>query len=160
MWCFSWLGLLIILFHSFFTGCGFLEEPKYSELQIGAEFGESRDGFYKKFPHNYCLIVNYASPARLFKLTGEDIDAVASGITYDGWNLILQGHFIKGYFDEKHIIFWEEQKNGNAGYWIFDFANENSQFYTDIESVYAVIGYKIETWFSLCNTYDEIIVIK
>ena len=139
-------------------GVGEIEH--FSEVEVGQTFFLNRDGYHLKLPNNYCLGVLLGSTARLFKVPEELLDVPFSGDNNhpEVYNTpcILEGHYIKGYYNEKFVILCEEKEDGTLEYLSFDFYSEKIEYYTDIDKVYEIYGFDSNDWSLVCNTNEEI----
>jgi hypothetical protein len=153
-------GVILIFIISFiFSGCNFSKDIKFGQIEIGANFMSSRDGYYKKLPYNYCLNVNFRSKVQLFKVADEYVDQIwDSSIYYDC--SILEGHFIKGFFNDNYLVLCEEENNNNLLYLSFNFFNGDIQYYANINELHDIFENQSYQWFLLCNTNQEIQNIK
>lgn len=100
--------VIIISIVSFLlSGCGF-GEVHFADIEEGRNFNGSRDGHYKKLPHNYCLDVDLGSTTRLFKVADEFLNTRwDSAAQHD--EIILKGHYIKGYYNQYFLVLCEEK---------------------------------------------------
>ena len=155
---FKLLFLLLIL-PILFTSCEFFNDVKFGEIEVGENFWSSRDGHYKKLPHNYCLNIVLRSKAYLFRVPIEYNNTEwDSSLCYD--NIIIEGHFIKGFFDSEYLVLCEEQEKGNLIYIVFGFSDEQIQYYHALDDVYDLLNLYSFRWFDICNTNEEIESIK
>lgn len=152
------IGVVIIMsVISFLFGkCSFFKEVRFCDLEIGKNFYGNRDGHYKKLPNNYCLDVELKSTTRLFKIEDAFLDKVFDPYTqYD--DIIMQAHYIKGYYNDSFLILCEERVDDSCIYWSFEFNTNNIESYESEDDVYELFGFNSEQWFSLCNTNAEIL---
>ena len=145
------LSVLSILLSS----CNIFKDINFGEVKIGENFMSSRDGYYKKLPYNYCLNVNLRSKAQLFKVDDKYIDTTWDfSLFYDC--IILEGHFIKGFYDSKYLVLCEEKDDDTILYVSFNFLTGVVQNHTNIGEVYNLFENPPKQWFVLCNTNKEI----
>lgn len=147
----SILAVIVFLF-SVFVGCGIMKEECYSQLKVGENFGSNIDGHQKKLPHNYCLDVDLGNKARLFKVPFELLDKPYFSNSVYNTPAILEGRFIKGYFDNEKLVLCEEVSRGDFEYVIFYYATQETTRITDEKQLNA---YGTIMWFALCNTIDQ-----
>lgn len=151
--------ILLTIILGCFSGCLCSNTTKFDEIEIGENFLGSRDGYYKKLPNRYCLNVSLRSRTSLFRVSAKYIDVEwDSALCYD--NVVLEGHFIKGFFTSHYLVLCEEQENGDILYFAFDFSNEHVQTYHEVEEICELLNIGSVPWFSLCNTNQEIQCIK
>lgn len=151
--------IFLLIFSILFSGCSFSNNIKFRKLETGKNFLSSRDGYYKKLPNNYCIYISLRSKASLFKVPVEYADIEwDSSLCYN--NIVLEGHFIKGFFTSNYLALCEEQDNGDLVYLTFGFSNEQVQYHLEIGEICKLLNVDSILWFSLCNTNKEIQRIK
>lgn len=144
------------------SACMFLHKEVYfSEVQIGENFFGTRDGHFTKLPNNYCLAIIYRSTTGLFKVSDEFLEAPFAGDSDHApvYNTerILEGHYIRGYYNDKFVVLCEEKSDGSYVYLSFEFSSEEVRCYSNVNEVYEVFEFDSSRWFSLCNTSAQII---
>ena len=145
----------ILLFLSItLGGCEFFKDVKFSELEVGETFDMSRDGYFKKLPHNYCLDVILGSKAWLFKVPDQKLD-VEGGYWFGYENYILKGHFIKGYYNSEWLVLCKEDKNDELEYLAFNFSSEKVQRNMELNQVCELLNVDSIDWFPICNTNEQ-----
>ncbi|MBQ8288017.1 MAG: hypothetical protein IJX76_04505 [Clostridia bacterium] len=137
-------------------GCTIGVEECYSEIEIGEIFGNNIDGHQKKLPQDYCLDVDLGSQTRLFKVPDDLLDKPYFSNSVYNTTAILEGHFIKGYYNADYLVLCEEKENDELAYLTFDFGDESVRYHRDVEAICELIGVDSLEWFSLCNTNQEI----
>ena len=164
-----WVFVLIL--SVLVTGCDWLKDVSYFDSEVGGNFGGSRDGYYKKLPHNYCFRVDLASKTYLFEYPDEDelAERTPGGLPYD--ETVLEGHFIKGFYTMERLALCEELEDDTLQYITFDFVSGEIQYHTDVKEVYERLQIDTDSaiewlqldlidWFSLCNTNEEIRAVQ
>lgn len=127
-------------------------DPKtFDEREIGEVFFGSRDGHYEKLPNNYCIRVDLGTEASLFKVPDEFISNQWD-TSVGNYNIVLKGHFIKGYFTSQYYVLCEEKENGDVLYLTFDFSNEEVRYYEGTDEICKLLNVDSIPWSSLCNT--------
>ena len=124
-----------------------VKEEVYSELEIGEIFGINRDGHHQKLPQNYCLGVDLGSTTKLFKIPDEMLDVGFYSESVYNTPGILEGRYVRGYFDDEKIVLCEEVSYREFEYVIFYFSTQETFLITEsfAEQV------RTSDWFSLCN---------
>ena len=145
--------ILLSVLSCFLGGCLLTNETVFGKVKVGYHFLWSLDGSYKKLPYNFCLEIDYGSVARLFRVDDEYVDREWDSTRH--FDTILEGHFIKGYYDTEYLLLCEEKEDDSLLYWRFDFADETIRSYTDLDQLNEIVDGATK-WFPLCNTNEEI----
>ncbi len=128
---------------------------KFSDLEIGENFYGSLDGHYKKLPNNYGLSVDLGSKTFLFRVPDEYVDVkFSSSFCYD--NIVVEGHFIKGFYTSDYLALCEERDNGDLVYLTFDFHNKKFKYHFEVSEMCKLLNVDSISWFPLCNTNKQI----
>lgn len=151
--------IILSIFSFLLNGCSHSNNIIFCELKIGENFLSSRDGYFKKISNNYCLFVNLRKETSLFEVSKEH-SAVEwnSSLCYD--NIIVEGHYIKGFSTSNYLILCEEKNNNDLMYSIFDFNNKQIRNFLELSEINQILGTDSIQWFTLCNTNAEIQSIK
>lgn len=149
--------IILSFFSILFSGCDFFKVKTFSEIEIGKTFWGSRDGYWEKFPQNYCMYVDLGSKTYLIRVDDENLYKEDSTLTYE--SAILEGHFIKGFFTSDYLVLCEERDNDDIVFLSFSFADEQVQYYTGVDEMREVLNLELFEWSPLCNTNEEIRVI-
>ena len=144
--------LSLLVLSTLFSLCCCLQEEVFSSIQTGETFGHNIDGHQKKLPYNYCLDVNLGSKTRLFKVPDEYLDVPYFTNSVYNTPSIIEGRYIKGYYDNEKIIFCEETDTDIYEYIIFYFATQDISRITDEQSLPYI---ESNEWFSLCNKIEQ-----
>lgn len=144
-----------------FSACTFFDKVVFSELEVGENFYHSRDGHYKKLPHNYCLWIDLGSTASLFKVPDDRLDvSLNDDVDFpDAYlkNAFLEAHYIYGYYNDEYLILWEEKSDNSYAYLSFAFSSQAVEHYADITMVYERFGFQEDAWIPLCNENKDIL---
>lgn len=130
-------------------------EMRFDDIEIGEVFTYSRDGFCEKVANNYYLWVDLGSFTSLAKISDEHLNDEWSGGSYVWDDIILKENYIKGYFNDTHLVLCEEKLDFSLVYLSFEFSSEKVVFYEDEESVLTTFGFESTQWHSLCNTFEQ-----
>ncbi|MBR6768592.1 MAG: hypothetical protein IKM34_03790 [Clostridia bacterium] len=150
------LILVVIIISSLFTflnSCISNYEEKYSNIEIGQNFGSNIDGYQKKLPHDFCLDVSLGSKARLIKIPYEKLNVPYFTNSVYNTPAVIEGHFIKGWYDDNVVILCEETSE-NIRFVVVEFETLKIDY---VSSEQELDEYGNINWFTLCNTFDEII---
>lgn len=150
------LILVVIIISSLFTflnSCTSNYEEKYSNIEIGQNFGSNIDGYQKKLPHDFCLDVSLGSTARLIKIPYEKLNVPYFTNSVYNTPAVIEGHFIKGWYDDNVVILCEETSE-NIRFVVVEFETLKIDY---VSSEQELDEYGNINWFTLCNTFDEII---
>ncbi len=132
-------------------------ETKFSDIKVGKIFEGSRDGYFEKLPHNYCLLVEYRYDTTLCKVADEFLDLPWDDTPYPYYNdYIIRGHYIKGYYNDNYLILCEEKTDNSYIYHSFNFSTQHMESYTSEQDVYQIYGFTAKQWSTLCNTNAQI----
>lgn len=128
-----------------------VKEEVYSELEIGEVFGINVDGYHKKLPQNYCLNVDLGTNAKLFKVPDEKLDVPYFSNSVYNTPEILEGRYIKYFYDNEKIILCEEVLKEKFEYFAFYFSSQ------EVITLTESFAEKLKTgeWSSLCNTMSQ-----
>ena len=136
------------------------KSKSFSEIEIGERFGLNRDGYEMKIADNYCLCVDLGSVTKLIKVPDNRLDTDFYGDENNRplylEKAILEGHYIEGYYNDEYLVLWEEKETENS-FLSFNFQTKQIDHYENVESVYEKFGFSDDDWFSLCNTYEQMI---
>ncbi len=148
--------LIILQFLLFIlVGCSFFKPVVFNDLEVGKNFLISRDGYYKKLPSNYCINVELRKKASLFKVPDEQLNSEWN-LSLNDSDVVVEGHFIKGFFTSEYLVLCEEKENDDVDYAVFSFGNGQLRYYKTPDEVYAFLDIDSVQWFTLCNTNREI----
>lgn len=151
--------IVLSIFSFLLNGCAHSNNIIFSELKIGENFLSSRDGYFKKISDNYCLFVNLRKETSLFEVSKEHSSVEwNSSLCYD--NIIVEGHYIKGFYTSSYLVLCEENNNNDLVYSIFDFSNKQVRNFLELSEIHQILGFDSIQWFTLCNTNTEIQSIK
>ena len=141
-----------MFFLSFLSCCKQNVEEIYLRIEEGENFGSNIDGYQKKLPHNFCLDVDLDTKTRLFKVPDNLIDKPYFSNSVYNTPSIVEGRYIKGYYDNEKLILCEEISIGEFEYVVFNFF---TQQITRITNEKELLKFEIDRWFILCNTIQE-----
>ena len=146
---------MIIIFSAFtfLNSCLSNYEEKYSNIEIGQIFGNNIDGYQKKLPNNFCLDVNLGSKTRLIKIPEEKLNVPYFTNSVYNTPAVIEGHFIKGWYNDDVVILCEEFSEG-IRFAIVEFDTLKIDYASSEQDLNE---YEDINWFTLCNTFDEII---
>lgn len=148
------MAIIVSIISFLLSGCGF-KEVCFNDIEVGQIFAGSRDGYYEKLPHNYCLDIDLRTTTRLFKVADEFLNTPwDSAVQHE--EFILKGHYIKGYYNNDYLILCEEKPDDSCIYLSFDFFSNNVETYETEEEVYKLFDFDFEQWSALCNTNAQI----
>ena len=148
------LGVIIIFsVLTLLNSCISNYEEKYSNIEIGQNFGSNRDGYQKKLPNNFCLDVNLSSKTRLIKIPDEQLNVPYFANSVYNTPSVIEGHFIKGWYSDNVVILCEEFSQG-IRFVVVEFETLKINY---VSSEQELDEYGDINWFTLCNTFDEMI---
>ena len=145
------MALLLSLLFSLF-GCA---DKSYQEYEVGENFGHNIDGHFKKLPENYCIEVLLGSRASVF-IVGNDKLAVPffeKSVYLE--EAVVEGHYIKGWFNDSHLVLCEEGADDQCKYFSLKFGSNEIVSYESEKQVCREFNITEQDWFSLCNTNEE-----
>ncbi len=145
--------LITLACFAFLNSCTGGFEEKYSDMEIGQIFGSNVDGHQKKLPHNFCLDVSLGSETRLIKIPDDKLDLPYFTNSVYNSPAIIEGHFIKGWYNDNIVILCEETTE-DTKYIVVEFETQKIEYLTNEQEL---AKYGNMSWFTLCNTYDQII---
>ena len=128
-------------------------EEKYSNVEIGQNFGSNIDGYQKKLPNHFCLDVNLGSKTRLIKIPDEKLNVPYFTNSVYNTPAVIEGHFIKGWYSDSVVILCEEFSEG-IRFVVIEFETLKINY---VSSEQELDEYGDINWFTLCNTFDEMI---
>ena len=150
------ISLILSLSLLFLSGCehnkGAVAEESYLDIKEGENFGGNVDGYQKKLPYNFCLDVDLSEKARLFKVPDNLLNKPYFLHSVYNTPAMLEGRFIKGYYDSTELVLCEEVALGKLEYTVFDFKTQKTKITNDEKEIAQKVQGK---WFFLCNTIEE-----
>ena len=146
--------IFLLIISVLLGGCSLSKRITFGKLEAGENFLGSRDGYFKKLPHDYCLNVTLLSKTSLFRIPPEYVNVEWSSSLCCN-NILLEGHYIKGFFTPHYLALCEELEDGELMYLTFCFSSEQVQYHDGIKDVYKLLNVDSILWFSLCNTNQE-----
>lgn len=94
----------------------------FSDIRVGDTFAYNIDGYCQKLPHNYCLMVLPGSETSVYVLPDELPDESFLPAT-DCPTPILSAPYIKGYYNDTHLVLCEETEPHQYRYLSVRFIN-------------------------------------
>lgn len=126
---------------------------RFSKLKTGQNFYMGFDGYCKKVSDDYCLDVDMLRrKARLAKISPECKDQIWNSRSIHEDNIILEAHYIRGYFNEKYLVLCEEKEDDSLIYISVEFSTGATEYYKTESEVYELFGFDSKEWFEICNT--------
>lgn len=154
------VSMLVFAVIVLWKGCA-SSETTYGQVEIGETFNHNRDGYYMKLPQGYCLAVDLGEKTRLIGISDEQENIAFGG---DGEHeavynnpQTMSAHYIKGYYNDNYLVLCEELEDESLVYWSFCFDDKKITRYDTAQEVFSLYNFDSKDWFTLCNTYDQII---